>query len=179
MDTDLAERIAARPAIKVTPLDIERSIAGTDFHRLTATLTLCVLTLHNGFTVTGESACASPENYDQAIGEQIALKNAKENIWPLLGFELRSKLALSEDAPVGPRAGMGRFVGTKALNAMPLTRGGWCHLRGWAVPADEDAADDGYLVEYTDELRPNVAGFDGYVSWSPKDVFERSYQQVG
>ncbi len=69
-------RIAARPAAKVTPDRINALIVGESYHRLTATLTMAVLTLTNGFTVTGESACASPENYDQAIGEQIARKNA-------------------------------------------------------------------------------------------------------
>jgi hypothetical protein len=56
-------------------------------------LTFCVLVLRNGFTVTGESACASPENFDAQIGRAIARKNAVEKIWPLMGYELRSKLA--------------------------------------------------------------------------------------
>lgn len=56
-------------------------------------LTFCVLVLRNGFTVTGESACASPENFDAAIGRKIARANAVQKIWPLMGYELRSKLA--------------------------------------------------------------------------------------
>ncbi len=56
-------------------------------------LTFCVLTLRNGFTVTGESACASPENFDAEIGRKIARQNAAAKIWPLMGYELRSKLA--------------------------------------------------------------------------------------
>ncbi|MCA8017749.1 Gp49 family protein [Burkholderia metallica] len=56
-------------------------------------LTFCVLVLHNGFTVTGESACASPENFDAEIGRKIARQNAIGKVWPLLGYELRSKLA--------------------------------------------------------------------------------------
>lgn len=55
-------------------------------------LTFCVLVLKNGFTVTGESACASPENFDAAIGRKIARQNAAQKIWPLMGYELRSKL---------------------------------------------------------------------------------------
>ena len=55
-------------------------------------LTFCVLVLRNGFTVTGESACASPENFDAEIGEKIARQNAVNKIWPLMGYELRSKL---------------------------------------------------------------------------------------
>ena len=56
-------------------------------------LTFCVLVLRNGFTVTGESACASPENFNQDIGRKIARANATAKIWPLLGFRLRDKLA--------------------------------------------------------------------------------------
>lgn len=55
-------------------------------------LTFCVLVLRNGFTVTGESACASPENFDAEIGRKIARQNAVAKIWPLMGYELRSKL---------------------------------------------------------------------------------------
>ena len=55
-------------------------------------LTFCVLVLRNGFTVTGESACASPENFDADIGRQIALENAKQKIWPLMGYQLKEQL---------------------------------------------------------------------------------------
>lgn len=55
-------------------------------------LTFCVLVLRNGFTVTGESACASPENFDAEIGRKIARQNAINKVWPLMGYELRSKL---------------------------------------------------------------------------------------
>ena len=56
-------------------------------------LTFCVLVMKNGFTVTGESACASPENFDAEIGRKIARQNAVQKIWPLMGYELRSKVA--------------------------------------------------------------------------------------
>ena len=56
-------------------------------------LTFCVLVLRNGFTVTGESACASPENFDAEIGRNIARQNAVGKVWPLLGYELKTKLA--------------------------------------------------------------------------------------
>ena len=55
-------------------------------------LTFCVLVLKNGFTVTGESACASPENFNADIGRKIARENAVNKIWPLMGYELKSKL---------------------------------------------------------------------------------------
>lgn len=55
-------------------------------------LTICILILRNGFTVTGESACASPENFNQELGERIARENAKQKIWPLEGYLLRQQL---------------------------------------------------------------------------------------
>jgi hypothetical protein len=55
-------------------------------------LTFCVLVLRNGFTVTGQSACASPENFDADIGRDIAFRNAREKIWPLEGYLLRERL---------------------------------------------------------------------------------------
>lgn len=56
-------------------------------------LTFCVLILRNGFTVTGESACASPENFDAELGRKIARQHAVDKVWPLLGFRLRDRLA--------------------------------------------------------------------------------------
>ena len=102
-----------KTAARVTPQDIERAItsehyftAGQAVEQQTAPheqiptslylLTFCVLTLRNVFTVTGESACASPENFDVQIGRAIARENAVQKIWPLLGYELRTKLAAEE-----------------------------------------------------------------------------------
>ena len=56
-------------------------------------LTFCVLVLQNGFTVTGESACVSPENFDAGLGRKIAREKAVEKVWPLLGFRLRDRLS--------------------------------------------------------------------------------------
>jgi hypothetical protein len=70
------------------------------------------------------------------------------------------------------------YEGTKRLRATPMDKANYCALRGWTVPADEDPREPGYTVEYQDGGKPNVAGFDGYVSWSPADVFERSYHRI-
>ncbi len=56
-------------------------------------LTFCVLVLRNGFTVTGESACASPENFNAEIGRKIARQNAEQKIWPLMGYHLKQQLS--------------------------------------------------------------------------------------
>lgn len=70
------------------------------------------------------------------------------------------------------------YTGTKTINATPMLRGEYNVLRGWVLPADEDGADEGYLVEYTDGGKANHPDFAGYISWSPKDVFERAYHPV-
>jgi hypothetical protein len=56
-------------------------------------LTFCVLVLRNGFTVTGESACVSPENFDEEIGRKVARVNAVNKIWQLEGYLLKQKLS--------------------------------------------------------------------------------------
>lgn len=73
---------------------------------------------------------------------------------------------------------MERYIGTKIINAEPMTRRAYSKFRGWKLGADESPSDDGYLVEYTDGGKPNTEDFSGYVSWSPKDVFEGAYHQL-
>jgi hypothetical protein len=81
-------------APRLAPSDIDAAIVSETYHRFPGTtLTVCALTLRNGFQVTGESAAASPENYDEAIGRKIARDNARGKIWALEGYLLKSKLA--------------------------------------------------------------------------------------
>lgn len=80
-------------APRLTPALIDAAIKDKDFHVFeNSCLTVCCLTLQNGFTVTGESACASPENFDAEIGEKIAFENARNKIWALEGYLLKEKL---------------------------------------------------------------------------------------
>ena len=112
-DQQIESEIQAKglTAPRVTPQDIEANIASEhcftasdgvhgasdghvgygNGHPLTL-LTFCVLVLKNGFTVTGESACASPENFDAELGRKIARQNAVNKVWPLMGFALKQKL---------------------------------------------------------------------------------------
>ena len=104
---------AGKTAPRITPADIQQNIvsehyftahegvtgheycshkAWSDNIEVLNLLTFCVLVLRNGFTVTGESACASPENFSEEIGRKIALANAMSKIWPLMGYELKSAL---------------------------------------------------------------------------------------
>ena len=121
-DNQIEQEIQAKglTAPRVTPADIEANIASE--HYFTALngregalqsggyvgierpqqdnsdllplslLTFCVLVLRNGFTVTGESACASPENFDAEVGRKIARQNAVAKLWPLMGYELKERL---------------------------------------------------------------------------------------
>ena len=121
-EKDLEKEIQAKglTAPRITPADIEANIASESYFTAAdgvrgasvgkpgeslipeyvtyegsplSRLTFCVLVLRNGFTVTGESACASPENFDAELGRKIARQNAVAKIWSLMGYELRSKLA--------------------------------------------------------------------------------------
>lgn len=81
-------------APRLTPQHIDDQIvAGAYYVFPGTTLTVCALTLRNGFQVTGESAAASPANFDEEIGRKIAYDNARSKIWALEGYLLRSKLA--------------------------------------------------------------------------------------
>lgn len=80
-------------APRLNPSMIDAAIVKEDFHVFPgSTLTICALTLRNGFIVTGESAAASPENFDRAIGQKIARDNARGKIWALEGYLLKQKL---------------------------------------------------------------------------------------
>ena len=82
-------------APRVTLERVQEVIAKEEFFRLTGTLTVCVLTLANGFTVTGESACASPENFNEEVGNKIARRNAEAKIWNLEGYLLMQRLSVA------------------------------------------------------------------------------------
>jgi len=74
---------------------------------------------------------------------------------------------------------MQQYTGTKTIMAVPMSRGEYNVLRGWEMPADENPADPGYLVQYENDSKANVEGFDGYISWSPQRPFEEAYRASG
>lgn len=73
---------------------------------------------------------------------------------------------------------MGTYIGTKLVNVIAMTRQAYNDFRGWTLPADENGDDEGFLVEYLDGGKPNTEQYKGYVSWSPKEVFEKAYMPV-
>ena len=81
-------------APRITPEHLENVIVNEQYHVFDGTtFTACLLTLKNGYTVIGESACASPENFNAELGRKIARENAKNKIWSLEGYLLKSKLS--------------------------------------------------------------------------------------
>ena len=70
------------------------------------------------------------------------------------------------------------YIGTKMINAEPMTRAAYNVFRGWELPADENGDDEGYLVEYLDGGKPNTTTHAGYVSWSPKEQFDNAYRKT-
>jgi hypothetical protein len=153
---ELETAIAATPGEKVTDADLDRAIIATQFeYPVGTTLTLCILTLRNGFNVVGESACVDPQNYNKDIGDTIAYNNARNKIWLLEGYALAERRRVSHQLAreFGPfPGGTVLYVGTKCVAASPEERDG----------------KPGYNVMYKD----------GYTSWSPAGPFEEAYTAV-
>lgn len=116
-DQAIEQEIRAKglTAPRITPADIEANIVsehyftardgaeavasgGGSYSVSLGLLSFCVLVLKNGFTVTGESACASPENFDTGVGSKIARANAINKVWPLMGYHLKQQLHEQEQA---------------------------------------------------------------------------------
>jgi len=74
---------------------------------------------------------------------------------------------------------MKEYIGTKIINAIQMNRLEYNEFRGWELPEDEIGEDEGYLVEYIDGGQANTKEYKGYVSWSPKEVFEKAYRENG
>lgn len=167
---------------KVTPERINSKVEDAHYFAVPDTgMTICAILLSNGFVVTGQSAATQVE-FDADKGKELAFADALKKIWPLEMYLLREKMAGGKigeipKVAIKPHDDLVAFIGTKIVNAKPMTRAVYCQLRGWDIPADENGDDEGYFIEYTDAQRPNVPGFEGFVSWSPKDVFEQAYDE--
>lgn len=174
------EELKARTVYpRVTSEDLDGNIAEAIYLQPAGTtLTLCVLRLKNGYTVTGESACADPANYKKDIGERLAYQDAYKKIWSLMGYALRDRLMVFEGSTAPSSPGMKTYIGTKVVHAVPMTRAEYNLFRDWTLPADENGDDEGYLVEYADGGQSNIEGWTGYVSWSPKAIFEGCYKEI-
>lgn len=94
-DDEIEKEIVTKglTAPRITLEHIEQTIIGEEYKVFEHTnLTVCMLVLRNGFTVSGESACASPENFDAELGKKISRQKAKDKIWMLEGYLLKQTL---------------------------------------------------------------------------------------
>lgn len=173
-DKAVSDALAKSTHARVTEDKLASVIVGETFvHRVVGTLTVCVLTLVNGFTVVGKSACVSPENYRDDLGEHYAREDAKRHIWTLEAYLLKQRLhddkVLRDTFASGPKLdGMSMYAGTKALLAKPMTRGEYNAFRGWTTPEGENESDNGRIVQYSD----------GYISWTPLAQFNAAYHAI-
>lgn len=149
-----------------------------------------VLTMQNGFAVTGDpSAAVDPENDNEEMGQKIALENAIHKAWILEGYSLKEKLhdkkvnqvaKPSTDPIINPISdpSLQQYIGVKMILAKPMTRQAYNDYRGWELPEDEKhlANESGYLVEYNDPEHSNHPNHKGYISWSPDNVFNEAYR---
>lgn len=94
-EAEIEQDIQARGlnAPRITPADLDRKIKAEQFYVFPGTtVTVCCLTLANGYTVTGQSAAVSHANFDEEIGRKVARADARDKMWPLEGYLLRERL---------------------------------------------------------------------------------------
>lgn len=106
-DSEIEKEIQAKglTAPRITPEHLESVIVSEQYHVFpNTTFTACLLTLVNGYTVLGESACASPENFNAELGRKIAREHAKNKIWALEGYLLREKIHYGDCLSYTPKA---------------------------------------------------------------------------
>lgn len=92
-DEELELLLASSPAERITRELIYSKIKGVEYI-VRDTLTLCIITLTNGFKATGEAACVDAKNYNKLIGEKISYENAFSQLWKLFGFLLAEKASI-------------------------------------------------------------------------------------
>lgn len=93
-DKEIEKKIRAKGlnAPRLTPEDVYSKIKGKTFTNLpSGKCVICEITLMNGYTVRGEAACVSPENFNQEIGNEVAFEDARDKIWQLEGYLLQNK----------------------------------------------------------------------------------------
>jgi hypothetical protein len=187
MEKEVTEKILAAAAVapRVSLAEVEAAIEQGKVSFIVLAngrTTVAQVELFNErFSVEGSSACVSKENFNQEMGESFALKEATQEVWKALGTVLAWKLSLIDAA--GPASGsilslapdVQTYVGTKVVRAVPMRLADFHQATGIFYDGRRALDEEGYLVEYTDGGAPNVEGFAGYVSWSPKGVFEKAY----
>lgn len=160
----------ALTAPRITPDDITAAIKEKTFHVFPGSqLTVCCLTLRNGFTVTGESACASPANFDAEIGERVALANATNKIWALEGYLLKERLFQMQQPAQTPEADTMPPHQRRVINERAEVEDRLDKLTAFlttptfeALPVEEQdrlVRQSGVMVQLSDVLAERIAAF--------------------
>lgn len=99
-ENEIENEIQAKNLVapRLTPADIDNTILYEEYYRVAnTTTTICALILKNGYVVVGKSAAVSMANFDEELGRKIAREDAREQIWALEGYLLKSKLKEPND----------------------------------------------------------------------------------
>ncbi len=186
-ENDIEKEIQAKGlnAPRLTPADIDAVIESKQFRVFPGTmLTVCCLTLVNGFNVVGCSACASPENFNQEIGEKLAFEDARNKVWGLEGYLLKQKLF--EESWPKPTV-MTAKVTVTSVNKLSDTHERVTFCGVTSKPFDENGFnDDNTFAKYSPQLdlsitiaNPNLLGIHEhgqkyYLDFVPADKPENS-----
>jgi hypothetical protein len=178
----LEERIAEKPAEKVTLEEMKAKIESVSY-TFDGVLTVCIMRMRNGYKLVGKSAPASPENFDEQIGQELAYNDCIRQLWPLEGYLLCERLA---ERKKGAKSlfskGLAEYRSHKIVIAAPVAM----------VRQMKDGPDTKYIVvfengshievseAYVKRCNPNADGYyvrydDGHESWSPRKAFEKGY----
>lgn len=164
--TGLEDRDAAAGAVQKAPrvtLDQIKTLIASERYFVDDTLTICVLTLSNGYKVTGESAAADPVNFNSELGRKIAKDKATAEIWPLAGFLLRDQLH-REEHPAAVRCKFQVWGHTPAVRQEIGPDGNWTdkHLADGVV-VQMGAVCAGYDADGESEIEENRI----FGKWTP------------
>lgn len=163
---------------KVTIEDVAAAIVDETYTVLPdGRTTICQLTMRNGFTVDGKSACVDKAEFNTELGNKYARAQAVEKVWMFLGYDLQNQVALMKGitAPspkIAELPHVGTYTSLSVVHAVHMNRDDYIMFRG-SVPVKEDDR-EGYLVEYPGGSSRHE-GFAGFVSWAEKDAFEKEY----
>ena len=134
-------------------------------------ITICTLFLQNGAKLMGKNyGSIDPTNQDWILAKEYAYKDAFDQLWELEGYLLRQRMfeQYKNNEPVPTSSELKSYVGVKLVHAKPMTGDAFKKSKGLPTTAEIKTNDEGYQVTYED----------GYVSWSPKEVFEKAYTCV-
>lgn len=155
---------------KLTQEYLEELIVQHEYNFVPNTsITICILFLQNGAKLIGKNYGAiNSNNQDWELAKELAYEDAFDQLWELEGYLLRQRMFEQSQAKPPIHADEMRYVEVKMVRAKPMTGDAFKKSKGLPTTPEIKTNDEGYQVTYED----------GYVSWSPKEVFEKAYTCV-